>query len=284
MNETADTRTFDSFITGAQQALARFGIAGRAHQKLSSNSFRFADQLTGDQPVTVFLVGAPGKDEAYAPIEALIQFSMIQEWKRVGTRKKRNVYLIANEATNGKIMGLEGLLTIGREFGIRIHIITQSLAAFRRVYGADATKTMLSETEIKQFPAGQREPDTLKLIETLLGQQSHMVKGLRQKRADEGYGVEGTDYREEGRAAMTADEIRRTDKSITFIRNNKALLHDLPPIAAIAPFRKLIGINPMWGKRWLLPVQIRVRGRDGSAFMRVFKFLSKALRKRRSST
>ena len=52
---TQDSRTADSFLTGAQQALVRFNISTRAHKKTSRSTFRFAEQKDG-KPVTVFLV------------------------------------------------------------------------------------------------------------------------------------------------------------------------------------------------------------------------------------
>lgn len=81
---------------------------------------------------------------------------------------------------------------------------------------------------------------------------------------ERGFGVDGTNYQEDGRPLMTADEIRRTDKTILIIRNNRPLLVDLPPIAAITPFRRQIAINPFHGKRFLMPVKLRIRRRECS--------------------
>lgn len=278
--EAPDTRTVDSFLTGAQQALSRFNITTRAAKKTSSTSFRFADQKSGNGATTVFIIADSSRMEAQKPVLDLIQWCMTQEWKRADNKQKP-VYFVANEATNFKID--DGLLTWGREFGIRIHVIIQSLAAYRRVYGPEALKTLLSETEIKQFPAGQREPEILKLIEELLGQQSVVVKSHNDKREEQGFGIDGGSYSETGRPLMTEDEIRRTDKTITFIRDNKPLLNDLPSIAAIAPWRKKIGINPMYGKPYLLPVELRIRGRDGSLLRRAFRALANLFQNRRSS-
>ena len=267
---TEESRTADSFITGAQQSLARFNIATRAHKKTKYSSFRFSEQKEGDQPVSVFLVADPSRINAQKQVLGLIQWCMFQELKR-STNKHRPVYLLADEATNCKISDLSSLLTWGREYNLRLHIIIQSFSAFRKTYGAEALKTLLSETEIKQFLAGQREPETLAMIERMLGEQSIIAQGHRGQAAGGLFGIDGADYREEGRVLMTTDEIRRTDKTILIIRKNKPMLTDLPPIAAIAPWRKLIDVNPFYGKPYLLPMALRLHHRDGPLLLRLAK-------------
>lgn len=276
--EANDSRTVDSFITGAQQALARFNVTTRAHKVTSSSTFRFADMKEGKRPVTVFLVADASRIEAQAAVLGLLQWCAFQELKR-HENKHIPAFLIGDEATNFKIAGLDTLLTWGRGYGLRLHLVIQSFAAFERVYGKETLKTLLSETEIKQFLAGQREPETLKIIEAMLAEASHIVKGHRGTREKGFFGVDGYDYREEGRSLMTADEIRRTDKTILFIRANKPMLVDLPPIAAIRPWRRQIGINPFHGKKFLRPVKLDVRRRDGSAPVRLIKALWRLARR-----
>lgn len=252
-----DSRAAESFLIGAQQALVRYNITTRAHKKTKRSSFRFADLKEGDAPTTVILIADASRSEAQKPLLGLLQWCMLQELKR-HDNKHRPVYVIANEATNFYIQGLASLLTWGREYGIRLHIIIQSLSAFRRVYGQDTLNTLISETEIKQFLPGQRETETLDLIEKLLANQSVIARGRRAGNHETSGRIEGEDLREDARPLMTADEIRRTDKTILILRRNKPLLLDLPPIAAIAPFRKMIGINPFHGKPFLRPVKLRI--------------------------
>ena len=262
--ETEESRTADSFITGAQQALARFNIATRAHKKTSRSTFRFAEQKEGDQPTTVFIVADASRINAQKPVLSLIQWCMMQELKR-HPNKQRPVYWIADEATNFRLHDLGSLLTWGRGYGLRLHLILQSLSAFRAVYGKEVLETLLSESEVKQFLPGQREPETLALIEKTLGEQSIIAEGNRGQLGNGAFGLDGFDYREEGRVLMTADEIRRTDKAILIIRKNRPLLADLPTIAEIEPFRRQIGINPFHGEPFLRPVKLRLRRREPKA-------------------
>jgi len=254
-----DSRTAEAFLTGAQQALARFNITTRVHAKTSRTTFRFAEQKEGDRPTTVFIVVDASRINAQKQALGLIQWCMFTELKR-HANKQRPVYLIADEATNFKLHDLGSLLTWGRGYGLRLHLIIQSFSAFRRVYGQDVLNTLLSETEIKQFLPGQREPETLAAIEKLLGERSVIVQSHRGNIGG-AFGVDGFDFREESRALMTADEIRRTDNAILVVRRNKPLLTNLPPIAAIDPWRDEIDINPFHGKPFLLPIKLRLKRR-----------------------
>lgn len=256
MMEGADARTFESFLTGAQQALASFDLTTRAHKCLSKSTFRFADLKDGP-PTSVFLIADASRIESQKDALGLVQWCMAQELKRA-PNKDRPVYVLADECTNFQISGLESLLTWGRGYGVRLHLVVQSLAAFRRVYGRDALSTLLSETEIKQFLPGQREPETLKLVEEMLGARSVIGESHRRDAKREFIGVDGASFSEEARALMTADEVRRTDKSILFIRRNKPLLIDQPPIAAIHPYRDLIGINPFHRKPYRKRMALRM--------------------------
>ncbi len=256
--EDSGGRAYENFVVGAQNALKGFGQATRASAITSKSTFRFADQKEGDAPVTVFLVADPSRMEAQSKILGIVQWCMLQEWKR-HANKSHPVYLYANEATNFKINGADSLQTWGREFGIRIHWFLQSLSAYRKVYGKEAVNTLLSETEIKQFLPGQRDPETLKLIEEMLGQQSVVMASYRGNNYTPLHALDGYDLREDTGALLPAEEIRRlAGKGILFVRQNRALLTDLPSIAAIHPYREQIDDNPMFGKPYLLPVQLRI--------------------------
>ena len=255
-----DSRSAEAFLKVAQQALAPFNIATRAHKVTSSSTFRFADQKQGRKPTTVFIVVDASKINAQKHALGLMQWCMFQELKR-HPDKQRPVYLIADEATNYKLHDLGSLLTWGRGYGLRIHLIFQAISAFVEVYGPEALATVLSETEIKQFLAGQRDPQTLSLIEKMLAEESVVVQNNRGNIGGERFGVDGYDFREDGRSLMTADEIRRTDKTILIIRSNKPILRDLPSIAEIHPWRKMIDVNPFHGKPFLRPIKLRINRR-----------------------
>jgi len=256
--QSKDDKVAESFLTGARQALSVFNGASRAAKVLSRSTFRFGDMKEGTKPVTVSIVIDASRLATQGKIAALLQWCAFTEFKRHPNFKKP-VYFIADETTNFKIDNLPSLQTWGREYGIRWHGFVQSLSAYRTTYGKEALNVLLSETEIKQFLPQQREPETLDLISKLLAQKS--VVNKTHNGSKDHYGIHGFGLAEDSKPLMDADEIRRTDKAILFIRGNRPVLTDLPPIASIHPWRKQIGNNPFYKKRWLLPIRLRIRAR-----------------------
>ncbi|MGF1463319.1 MAG: type IV secretory system conjugative DNA transfer family protein [Maricaulaceae bacterium] len=259
-----DTRTSDSFLTGARNALSTFNISTRAHQITQASSFRFADQKEEGRIVTVFLVADSSRMEAQRPILEMIQFCMLNEWKR-HPNKKKPVYLIGNEAGNFKIFGLASLLTWGRAYSIKLFLYLQSFAAFRKTYDTETLNTLLSEQEILQILPGQSDPETLSLIEKILGQQAVMMHAHSRQRGQNRQAGRNVNVSEDTRPLMSADEVRRCVSTILIIRKNRPALVHTPSIAAIAPFRKQQGINPFYGKPYRLPVALRLRRRAWTA-------------------
>lgn len=274
--ETADiladreSKIGGSFLRGAISALAPFNITTRAQQVMSHSSFRFRDIRDSDDIINVSIVIDASRKEAQTPIAGLIQWAAMTELKRCDN-KDRKVYFLCDETTNFRIHDLPGFLTWGREYGLVIHLFIQSMAAFRNVYGKEAANTLLSETFIKQFLPGQRDPEMLELIEKLLADVSYVARSNTDRQNEAG--IQGTSYSEHSKPLMSRDEIRRTDKTILFIGNKRPALTKLPPYAAIVPFRDQMGINPFFGKPWRLPVKLRLRRRDGFLAVRVWKWL-----------
>lgn len=262
-----DSKTADSYLAGAKQALDVFNITSSAHKVMSCSTFHFSDMKDGDKPTTVILGLDASRLGTQSKIAGLMQWCAMTELKR-HPNKTRPVYVLHDETTNFKLHDLPSLQTWGREYGIRWHGFIQSIAAYEAVYGKQAVSTLLSETEIKQFLPNQRDPDTLALIEKMLGQSAYIGKSQSGNR--DRFGVGGFNLQEDGKPLMSADEIRRTDKTILFIRGNKPVLTTLPSIAEIAPWRKQIGINPFYGKRHLLPVRLRIGTRKGRWIRRFF--------------
>ena len=257
-----DTRIADSFLTGAVQALSRFNITTRAHKVTQRSTFRFADQKAKGKTVTVFLVADSSRMEAQRPVLELIQFCMLNEWKR-HPNKRKPVYLIGNEAGNFRLYGLASLLTWGRAYSIKLFLYLQSFAAFRITYGEETLNTLLSEREIFQILPGQRDPETLRLISELLGDKPVMVRNSSGGGAGMA-GPGGFSLQEDTRPLMTPDEIRRCEHTILLLRKNRPALVHTPSIAAIAPFRSQQGVSPFYGKRYRLPVELRLRRFDWS--------------------
>lgn len=249
-----DNRTFDSFITGAQQALAAFAF-GRLAPAMGRSTFRMSDLKEGKKPTTLFIVADASRMEAYKAFVGLVQWCCMTAVKR-HQNKERPVYYILDEATNYKVNGLENLLTWGRSYGLRLHLIFQDLAAFERTYGKTALDTLLSETEIKQFLPGQRSPKTLELIsKQLLGDQSMMTIGTSQSNERQGL---NENLSEAGRPLATPDEIKRMKAGILFVRQHRPIVFEPVSYAEIEPWRSQVEINPFHGKPFKKKMKIRL--------------------------
>lgn len=248
-----DGRTFDSFVSGAQQALAPFAF-GRLSSAMGRSSFHMDELKKGKRPVTLFIVADSSRMESYKPYIGLMQWCAFTAIKR-HENKHVPVYAILDEATNYKINGLADLLTWGRGYGLKVHMIFQDFSAFERVYGKTALETLLSETEIKQFLPGQRSPKTLALIEKLLGDQSVMVASLAQ---NDGRDSRRESTAESARPLMKADEIRRSARGLLIVRRCLPLLFEPISYAQVKPWRTQAGVNPFHGKPFLRKVKLKL--------------------------
>ncbi|MBT3043390.1 MAG: type IV secretory system conjugative DNA transfer family protein [Candidatus Thiodiazotropha sp. (ex Codakia orbicularis)] len=247
-----ESRTFDSFVSGAQQALAPFAF-GRLAPAMRRSTFSMNNLKEGDQATNLFIVADASRPEVYKNYIGLIQWCAMTAIKR-HPDKGRPVYFIMDEATNYKVHGLESLLTWGRSYGLRLHLIFQDLSAFERVYGKTALETLLSETEIKQFLPGQRSPKTLEMISKMLGDQSVMAASLSQRDGDV-----HEQMSEAARPLMTPDEIRRSSYGLLLVRRAPPALIEPVSYAEIHPWRKQAGINPFHGKPFLRKVRLKLR-------------------------
>jgi len=252
-----DTRTLDAFITGALGEMADLNIATRAHHKTTKSSFRFSDQKEDGKDVTIFIVGDSSRMDAQRKLMEMTSANMLKEWVR-HPNKAKPVTLFLNEITNFRFKGLISLMTWCRAYNLKLILYVQSLSAFTKAYGKSGTATLMSESEQKLFLPGQRDPETLKLIEEMLGQASIMNRSNSGKRKGEA-GLDGYGFSEEGRLLMTAQQIREMkNQGILFLGKNKPALVHLPSIAAIAPFRKMQGISPFYNKRYLQRIKLRL--------------------------
>lgn len=247
----SESKTFDSFISDAQQALAPFAF-GRLAPAMRRSTFSMNDLKDGSKATSLFIVADASRMEAYKAYIGLIQWCAMTAIKR-HPNKTKPVYFIMDEATNSKVHGLDSLLTWGRSYGLRMHLILQDLSAFERVYGRTVLETLLSETEIKQFLPGQRSPKTLEMISKILGEQSVMSASLSPQER----GLQ-EQMSESARVLMTADEVRRSQHGLLLVRRARPALIDPISYAEVHPWRRQAGINPFYGKPFRKQIKLRV--------------------------
>ncbi len=245
-----DARTFDSFISTSQQAVASFSF-GVLSQSLGRSTFSPNDLKEGEPPTTVFIVVDASRPETYKPYIEIMQWTFFTAIKRHPDKAKA-VYAILDECTNYSF-DIQ-LLTWARAYGLRLHLIFQDFTAFMLRNGEKAVEILWSECEIKQILPGQRSQPTLERISKALGDQGVAAAHY----SDKGHGV-GETFSESARPLMTPDELRRTDYGVLFVRKQKPILFEPISYAEIDPWRKQVGINPFHGKPFLKKARLKLR-------------------------
>ena len=256
-----DNRNLLSFWVGAKQVLEAYNATTSTSRILQASSFRFADcKSDPKKPVTIFITADPTRLKAQAGPVALVQWAALQELKR-HANLEAPVYVLADEITNFKVHDLTEALTWCRGQNIRFHLIAQSLAAYKKTYGDTGLKTMWGMTEVKQILPGTTESDTLRLIEELTGSQSIMTRSHRGDYAQGSFALAdqyGLD--EKPRPLLTKDEIARAKHTILLLHQERPIMADVAPYAAIHPYRDQVAGNPYHGgKRFRLPVRLRLK-------------------------
>jgi len=246
-----DTRTVDNFLAGSRQAFGTFDISTRGHLITKTSSFRFTEQKDAKaQPLTVVLTADSSRLEAQKPLMELVQFCMINEWKR-HPNKQGVVYFFANEATNVETVSLPELLTFGRAINIRLAIFTQSIGSFRKMYGRDAVSTLISETDAKLFLPGIKEDEMLMLLSRVLGDKPILKRSYSNK-TDRPFDSIGISVSEDAAPVRTPDQIRRMKQAILFLKDHRPAKVWLTSVASIWSIRKQMGVSPFFNKPYLL--------------------------------
>ena len=261
-----------SLLRGTKNALKVFSPSSRAYKSFSHSTFHFDEMKQENKKVNAIFVLDSSRPNQQSKILGAYEWAALTTWKR-HKNKHVPVHLIANEATNAKVEQLPSLLTWAREYNIILSIYIQSPDAFRSTYGDKAFGTLMSETEIKLFLPGQRAPEMLELIEKLLGEQSIISKSYNGNRDE--FGIHGFGYQEDAKPLMSKREIAETKKGILFLKKNPPVLVNLPPYAAISPWRKQVGINPFYGKPFLQKIRLRLGKRKGNIFYRLSQLFRK---------
>ena len=217
---------------------------GRLSFALGRSDFNVNDLKDKKKRLSIFIVADSSRTELSDKFIGIVTWTILTAMKR-HPDNHIPVYFILDEVTNYFMKGLQGLLTWGRGYGIRLFVIIQTLSAFAEKYGEYALETLLSETEIKQFLSGQRSPKTLKRIKELLGDQSVMATSLSRSAGKAGL---QENQSETARPLMTEDEIRRTQNGIVLVRDLPPILCEPVSYAEIHPWRKQVKPNPFHKK------------------------------------
>lgn len=260
MGGGGENKTLESFLSGAIDMLDVFNVMTRAHHKTGATSFRFSEQKDSDKPVTVFIMIDANKKESQSRVLGLLQWAMLHEMK-AHPNKDRSVYCIIDEASNVPLSNVGGLMTYARAYGLRLMFIFQTYPAFKQAHSEDALEILLSESEISCILPGQRNPQTLTMLEKSLGTRPVMTQSAGASRNHEG--INSYNISESGRPVLTAEEIRRMKHGMVIIRQQRALPSNHPSIAEIRPWATQIDNNPFHDKPYIKKARLHVKTRKG---------------------
>ena len=241
----------ESFREGAVQALEIYSRSGTLAKVTEQCDFRFADLRKAKK--TIYQIADPTRQSVYAPWLGLLLWCALTELIRSPEGEK--VCALCDEATNFRIEGLPGLLTMAREYHLILWVVLQELAQWSHIYGPEALETLLSQTEAKLL-MGLRSPKSCQLASELLGEESIKTKN---------YAIGASIFdpinrsvHEQGRKLKTPDEVRRETKSLLIYKKLKPVQLDPIGYHEITPWKHQIGINPLYGKKFKGRTRLRV--------------------------
>ena len=237
-----DSKQIESFREGAVQALEVFSPSGSLAECTSASDFQFADLK--NERMTINILADPTKIGVYMPWVGLLCWCAITELIRSPSR--RPVTFLLDEVTNFKINGLPALLTLAREFKIRIWLVIQELAEWSKTYGRDSLETLLSQTEVKVF-MGNTSSGICQLISEMLGEET--VKGVSYNLGKTLFDPVSKSVQDSARRLLTAEEVRRTKKVIVFVKHHRPMRLEQIGYHEVRPWSRQVGINPLFGRR-----------------------------------
>lgn len=256
--EHPDGKLADSMLSGAREsALGRFDITTRANKLTSKCTFRFYE-LKDKGVTTVAKMLDPNKMAAHSEVLGVLNYCERVELRR-HENKARKVYVLADEAGNLPWQDMEGDLTTLRAFGVIPIFVFQNFPAFAKKHGKAALETLMSEAQVKLFMPGQRNPETLAMIERMLGQESVIARSNNSNAATGLFKMDGYGLQEDGKPLLYGEDIRRLEQGILINGNNKPMLVDLPSVAEIAPFKNQLSDNPLYRKPYRKRTRLRIK-------------------------
>lgn len=124
---------------------------------------------------TLVIVTPPTETDALAPYFTPLVASIIHaaegRYDRTGAALDPPLGLLLDEAGNTfKYPNLPGLVTTGRAMGITTLTIWHDLAQLETRYGAQAARTILSQSKLRMLLPGTGDRTTLEYFSTMLGQ------------------------------------------------------------------------------------------------------------------
>lgn len=255
----SDGRLADSILSGAREsALANFDITTRANRLTSKSTFRFSELKDEGAVTSVSIMIDPGKLAAHSAVLGVLHWAMLTELRR-HERKTQKVTIWVDEAGNLPWPRIADDLTTLRAYSVVPILAFQNYPHFQKRHGKVGLETLLSEAQAALVMPGQRNPETLSMLEKRLSHESVIARNHNANAATGMFSMDGYGLSEDGKPLLSAEEIRRLEQGILWIGNNKPVLVEMPSVAEIARFRKELAPSPFYGKPYLKRIRLRIK-------------------------
>jgi len=234
-------KIFESFREGAIQNLVSFGPSSRIAPVVKHSTFDPA-MLKARKITLVFGCDGSRMDQYEAWLKVTL-WAVLKGLVRVGDA--RPVWFLLDEFTNYPLHGIPQALTGLASSGIHLAIILQELQELERVYGRDALKTVLSQTDVKLFFGASG--DTARLLAEYLGDEEIITESYSLGRdLDEAPGLSLGRMK---RALLAAAKIREmpTDETLAIIRNLKPPRLLRAGFHEVMPWREIVSPSRRFG-------------------------------------
>ena len=242
--EMPDSRTFESYLQGTLNKLERLNRATRAYHTIKRSTYDFNSLKEEDGKVrTVIVMMDINKRQAQEAAFRTVRWGLTHTIKSHPNRDKK-VILVADEFTNLPWEGrdVNDLATFGRGFGLIQVYIFQNYAAVEDRFSKATSDVLKSEAEVVLMLPHQKNADTLSYWQNMLGSSSYISKNNSGTRDE--FGVKGFSYQEQGKAVLDFDQLRRNNKGLLMVRDNRILPVELPFYWEIDPYKHMVGQSP----------------------------------------
>lgn len=245
---------FADFRQGAIQAIDIFHPNGKLADCVSGSDIDF--RTLKERNVTVFMMCPQEKITTHGKWLAITSNQAITDVAR-SDGENEVLFLLDEFANMGKLEGLAESLTALPGLGVRVWAFVQELSELERIYGPHTTRTLLSQSEVKQFFAVQ-SGGLQKTLSADLGQFTVKTRNHNLGRFDDD--EIGESLGETGRLLMRPDEIRKmgADEQLLFIGRLPPIKAKRIPFWEVEPWATWAGTNPVEGAAPRAAPQLRL--------------------------
>ena len=234
---------FADFRAGAVQALDIYEPGGYLADAVSGSDVDLADVKGGD--VSVYLAFPQDRIASHGAALGLIVNQTITGVAR-SPKDGKALFLLDEFANLGRLSGLAESLTALPGLGVRVWMFVQELAELTRLYGPHTAKTVLSQSEVKQFFAVNTD-DMAQSLSRGLGQKT--VKTLNHNLGRSVDDEIGESLSETGQPLMRPEEIKLMggNEQLLLVNGLRPIRCGRMPFWFVSPWREWAETNPVEG-------------------------------------